>query len=207
MPNATSTTIYTIGYATKPIDVFIEQLKDHQIDVVADVRSVPYSKIFHDYHKESIFTYLKQHNIRYVYLGDELGPRSKDPKNYDDNGQIQFDRLMQAPLFKQGIERLFNGLDKGFKIALMCAEKDPATCHRSLLIGYFLERYQNAKNLEIAHIDHNGEIEQQNNLEQRLCHHHGIEQDLFMTTEERQKQAYEIQLKQTSYIKPNEGNR
>ena len=198
----TSAKIYTIGYATKALDNFIQQLKRYRIDVVADVRSVPYSKVFHDYHREAIQGALKQHGIRYVYLGDELGPRSKEPSHYDDSGQVQFDRLMQAPLFKDGIERLFNGLDKGFSIALMCAEKDPATCHRSLLIGYFLEHYQNAKKLEILHIDHFGELEQQDQLEQRLCQHHGIEMDLFMSAEERQQQAYQLQLKQTSYRKP-----
>ncbi|MCW9000781.1 MAG: DUF488 domain-containing protein, partial [Kangiellaceae bacterium] len=85
--------IFTIGYATKPIDVFIKQLKKYEINVVADVRSVPYSKVFFDYHQENITAHLKKSGIRYVYLGEELGPRSKDDDHYDDSGQVQFDRL------------------------------------------------------------------------------------------------------------------
>lgn len=197
-------TLYTIGYATKSIEDFIAQLKQYQINVVADVRSVPYSKIFHDYHRESIKSYLAQHHIRYVYLGDELGPRSKDPDHYDDIGQVQFDRLMQSTLFEQGIERLENGMQKGFSIALMCAEKDPATCHRSLLIGYFLKHHAEQypeMSMDVLHINHDGSVEKQSHLEERLCEHHGLNTDLFMTDDERKQQAYQRQLKDTSYIK------
>lgn len=194
-----STTLYTIGYATKPIDVFIAQLQQYQIDVVADVRSVPYSKVFYDYHQEAIIACLKQNNIAYTFLGDELGPRSKDPSHYDVTGQVQFDRLMQSTLFADGVARLAKGIEKGYTVALMCAEKDPATCHRSLLIGYFLTRhgYEN-----VSHINHSGEIESQISLEQRLCDIHGLDKDLFMTPEENAEQAYRLQLQKTSYRKP-----
>ena len=196
-------TLYTIGYATKPIATFIQQLKQYQITVVADVRSVPYSKRFHEYHQPAIAQHLKQHQIRYVYLGEELGPRSKDSRHYDDNGQVQFDRLMQSSLFLQGIERLLTGLDKGYAIALMCAEKDPAICHRSLLIAYFLKRHPAvATTLSLQHIDHHGELETQAALEQRLTQIHGIDTDLFMSAEEQQQLAYHQQLQKTSYRKP-----
>lgn len=197
--------LYTIGYATKSIDTFIAQLKQYHIDVVADIRSVPYSAAFYDYHQEAIAAHLKRHNIRYVYLGDELGPRSKDDEHYDDCGQVQFDRLMQSDLFRQGIERLATGLKKGFTIALMCAEKDPATCHRSLLVGYFLERYgfpsEIKSDFDILHINHDGGIEKQKVLEARLSTLNDIEIDLFRSPEEQAQQAYQLQLKNTSYRK------
>lgn len=193
--------IFTIGYATKPIEVFIQQLKQHKIGVVADVRSVPYSKVFFDYHQENIIAHLKENNIRYVYLGEELGPRSKNDDHYDEKGQVQFGRLMTAGFFKKGIERINKGLARGFNIALMCAEKDPATCHRSLLIGYYLKR-NTAMQLNIEHISHEGNIETQQELEARLTQIHDTCSDLFTTDEESQRQAYEIQLVKTSYIKP-----
>lgn len=194
-----STKLYTIGYATKPIAVFIKQLQENQINAVADIRSVPYSNRFYDYHKEAIAEHLRANGIRYAYLGDELGPRSKDPSHYDDNNQIQFDRLMQADLFKQGIQRLDEGLNKGFRIALMCAEKDAATCHRSLLVGYFLQR--NSDWL-VCHISHEGDIETQTDLEERLCTLHNLGDDLFADEDEIARQAYQRQLRKTSYIKP-----
>jgi len=194
-----SATLYTIGYATKPIDVFIDQLQHYQIDVVADVRSVPYSKVFYDYHQEAVIAHLKTNNIAYTFLGEELGPRSKEPSHYDVTGQVQFDRLMQSTLFAEGVARLDKGIRKGYTIALMCAEKDPATCHRSLLIGYFLARHGYES---VNHIDHNGEIENQTALEQRLCGIHGMDKDLFMTPEESAEKAYRLQLQKTSYRKP-----
>ena len=39
-------TLYSIGYVTKPIAVFIAQLKQYAIDAVANVRLLPYSKVF-----------------------------------------------------------------------------------------------------------------------------------------------------------------
>ena len=198
-------TLYTIGYATKPLATFIQQLKDHNIEVIADVRSVPYSKVFHDYHRESITQHLRKNNIQYVYLGEELGPRSKDDSHYDSCGQVQFDRLMQSTIFHQGIQRLENGLEKSLSIALMCAEKDPATCHRSLLLGYFLERNNlsenNGKRIHIFLIGHDSQLEKQIDLEERLAKIHNIDTDLFMSAEEKLQQAYALQLKHTSYRK------
>ncbi|GAA5316625.1 MAG: DUF488 domain-containing protein [Candidatus Pelagadaptatus aseana] len=191
--------IYTIGYATKPLPDFIAQLNKYQITAVCDVRSVPFSKRFYDYHQDAIKRSLHEAGIRYVYLGEELGPRSKDPAHYDDCNQVQFDRLMQSDHFMEGLERLRQGQEKGFTMALMCAEKDPATCHRSLLIGYAAKRLFNE---ELQHITHNGDLETQEALETRLKTLHGLEQDLFTPESELRFQAYQQQLKKTSYIKP-----
>ncbi len=156
--------LFSIGYATKAIEVFTAQLRDHTIDVVADVRSVPYSKAFHDYHRENLIQHLRRAGIRYVYLGEELGPRSPCDEHYLD-GQVQFDRLQHSTRFQHGITRLLDGLDKGFRIALTCAEKDPAVCHRSLLIAHYLRREHG---IDIQHIDHNGGIEADSVLAERL---------------------------------------
>ena len=198
--------IHTIGYATKPIDVFLSQLRHHAIDVVADIRSVPYSKAFPDYHQEAVAEHLAGSGIRYVYLGKELGPRSSDPNHYDERGQVQFDRLQCSQLFADGIERLLTGSAKGYSIALMCAEKDPARCHRSLLVGHYLVRATDDNSEQVVpaveHITYDGALESQQQLEQRLVSIHSLEQDLFLSNDEREEQAYRAQLRETSYVKP-----
>lgn len=191
--------LYSIGYATKPIDIFLQQLHQYGINAVADVRSVPFSNAFFDYHQGAIAGHLKRAGIEYVYLGSELGPRSKEDAHYDECGQVQFDRLMQAPLFQQGVQRLQLGLQRGYRIALMCAEKDPATCHRSLLIGYAL---QQQLGLELQHITHHGELESQQALAERLPQLHQLEEDLFLSRDEKLEQGYQLQLKKTSYRRP-----
>lgn len=190
--------MYTIGYATKPIDIYIDQLKTYEIDVVADVRSVPFSKRFFDYHQDALMQHLKRAGIRYVYLGKELGPRSKDDAHYDQRGQVQFDRLMASENFQSGIERLFDGDSKGYAIALTCAEKDAAICHRSLLIGWYL---QHECGLELKHIDHNGAIETQAGLEQRLQSLTETGSDMLMTAEEALDLAYRKQCLNFAYRK------
>ena len=191
--------LFTIGYATNSFATFVKHLSRHNIDVVADVRSVPYSKVFVDFHQSALVKSLPSANIKYVYLGDELGPRSKDPAHYDNSGQVQFSALMQSNLFLQGVERLNQGLAKGYNIALLCAEKDPATCHRSLLVSYYLTR---AHKVDVQHIDHDGDLESQAELEQRLIAKQDLSADLLTPQTELASLAYEQQLKLTSYRKP-----
>lgn len=190
--------LFTIGYATKPFADFVAQLKRHKVNAVADVRSVPFSKVFVDYHQTALEQSLPQHSLQYVYLGNELGPRSKDPAHYDSSGQVQFSALMGSSLFQQGIKRLNQGLAKGFNIALLCAEKDPANCHRSLLVSHYLSR---AQQLEIQHISHTGELESQTELENRLVAQQDLSADLLTSSDELTNLAYEQQLKHTSYRK------
>ncbi len=191
--------LFSIGYATKELDSFLAQLQNRGITAIADVRSVPYSKVFHNYHREALAATLRERGVHYVYLGEELGPRSKDPTHYDEQRQIQFERLQAAPLFQQGIERVFTGLDKGLNIALLCAEKDPAVCHRSLLIGqYLLDRHQ----LDVQHLDHEGEIELESALQDRLVEENGVVADMFSPPCECVRLAWVAQCRRYAYRKP-----
>lgn len=191
--------MFTIGYATKPINDFIAQLHRQHVTVVADIRSVPYSKAFFDYHQEALMLHLQNAGIRYVYLGPELGPRSRDPAHYDEANQVQFDRLMQSGLFRSGITRLFDGMNKGYSIALVCACKDPAICHRSLLVGWSLKHQFNH---ELNHILHDGGVESQTALERRLLTLTGTAPDIFTGEEAAHQLAYQRQCQACAYRKP-----
>ncbi len=193
-----SATLYSIGYATKPIEVFLAQLKQYRINAVADVRSVPFSKVFFDYHQDALRNTLHENGIRYVFLGQELGPRSKDPAHYDSNQQIRFDLLSQSELFQSGLSRLEKGWRNGWVIALLCAEKDPVDCHRSLLIGRALQtRFQ----IDLQHITHTGELELQSDLDSRLTRMHNTHNDLFCSAEEKIELAYAAQNRLKAYRK------
>ena len=191
--------LYSIGYATKPLSVFLQHLRTWEIGALADVRSVPYSKRFHDYHREPLAASLRRAGVHYVYLGDELGPRSKDPAHYDSAGQVQFERLQGSTLFKAGIDRLRNGIGKGMRIAMMCAEKDPAVCHRSLLVSRHLWA---AHEVETVHIRHDGSLESERALQQRLMELHGIGPDLLRTEAECLDLAWHAQCRRCAYRKP-----
>ena len=197
--------IHTIGYATKSIDAFVAQLRSHAIDVVADIRSVPYSNYYQDFRQETLRNHLRQQALDYVYLGRELGPRSPEPAHYDAQGQVQYERLRQSDVFAAGIRRLEQGLAKGFGIALMCAEKDPLHCHRSLLVAHHLQRMHSSNPdvpLEICHILHDGSLETQDQLEQRLVDEQAIPADLFSTDGSAYDTAYRHQTARTAWRKP-----
>ena len=191
--------LFSIGYATKPLTTFVEQLRAHDIAAIADVRSVPYSATFKEYHREALQAALKRNAIHYVYLGDELGPRSKVDSHFDASGQVQFHRLMQSELFQSGISRLKAGLEKDMNIAMLCACKDPAICHRSLLVSYYLEHECDTK---VQHIKHEGELESQAELEQRLISEQQLAADLLTPDENLKDLAYQAQVKMRSYRRP-----
>lgn len=180
--------LFSIGYATKPIGTLIDQLRAAGVTAVADIRSVPYSNAFFDYHREALQKTLKQAGIRYVWLGEALGPRSRNDAHYDAAGQVQFDRLARSTLYRGGIERVMQGLEQGFHIALLCAEKKPEVCHRSLLVGCHLLRDDD---VDIVHITHDGERRTQRELELSLASER--EGDLFATEADRIELAMKAQ--------------
>lgn len=193
-------TIFTVGHSTHEIETFIGLLKKYDITAVSDVRSSPYSRFNPQYNRESLKSNLLKNGIKYVFLGKELGARSDDPTCYQD-GKVQYDRLAKTELFQMGLERLLKG-SRDYNIALVCAEKDPIECHRTILVSRELER----KECSISHILETGEIETHDEMIERLIKgfNSGQDHNIFMTEEEIRKQAYSKQAKKIGYALPEE---
>jgi uncharacterized protein (DUF488 family) len=165
---------FSIGHSNHAIEEFVDLLKRHGITAVADVRSQPYSRRNPQFNRERLAAALKRASIAYVFVGAELGARSQDPACYE-NGQIRYARLAETALFKSGIERVLAGAQK-FSIALMCAEKEPLDCHRTLLVARALQQ----RGAEIEHILADGTIETHAATLQRLLAQQGLSgADLF----------------------------
>jgi uncharacterized protein (DUF488 family) len=154
--------IYTVGHSNHPIEKFLSLLTGNGITAIADVRSQPFSRRFPQFNKERLATTLAEHGIAYVFLGQELGARSNDETCYED-GRVQYQRLAATPLFKQGVDRVLTGAEK-YRVALMCAEKEPLDCHRTLLVSRALEQ----RGASIAHILADGNMETQAQAMTRL---------------------------------------
>jgi len=166
--------LYTVGHSNHPIEKFIGLLTANGINAVADVRSRPFSRRHPQFNKERLAAQLAQHGIAYVFLGKELGARSEDPACYED-GKVQYPRLAATAAFKTGIERVLAGAEK-FRLALMCAEKEPLDCHRTLLVSRALER----TGASIAHILADGSVEAQASTMSRLIDLVGLsKEDMF----------------------------
>lgn len=180
--------LYTIGHSTHPFGVFLELLGMHGITAVADVRSVPYSRFNPKYNRETLKKSLEDAVIAYVWLGRELGPRGHDPICYVE-AKSPYPLIEQTGLFKEGLERLRRGKEK-HRVAVVCAEKDPITCHRMILICRALRREQ----LEILHILEDGSLESLADSKRRLVKTLKLEQmGLFETEEDLVERAYDLQ--------------
>jgi uncharacterized protein (DUF488 family) len=189
--------LYTIGHSNHPIDRFIALLQQHGIDAVADVRSTPYSRFNPQFRKERLQAALADAGVRYVFLGDELGARSKDPACYDESGRVSYARLAATDLFRRGIERLLTGMQK-HRIALMCAEREPLDCHRTILVARELER----AGVSITHILADGSLEPHRHAMERLASNLKLaETDLFRTPDELIEDAYDKQGSQIAYVR------
>ena len=191
--------IYTIGHSNHPISHFVCLLQQHGIQALADVRSNPYSRFNPQFNREKLQASLAAAGgIRYVFLGEELGARSKDPTCYDEEGRVSYAKLAQTPLFRQGIDRLQTGMQQ-LRIAIMCAERNPLECHRTILVSRELEKV----GIPVTHILHDGTLEPNRHALQRLAAELKLaETDLFRSQDELIQDAYEMQGRRMGYVPP-----
>ncbi len=186
--------VYTIGHSNYSIEKFIELLTAHNVTAVADVRSHPYSCFTPQFNRERLRADLRTAEIGYVFLGLELGARADDPNCYVD-GKVQYDLLARTHLFQKGLSRLVQGANS-HRIALMCAERDPLTCHRAILVC----RHLGALGIGSKHILGDGQVESHAAALSRLLAELGlVENDLFRSRDEVVLEAYDRRGKQIAY--------
>ena len=145
--------MFAVGHSNHPLEVFLALLARHRIDAVADVRSVPRSRFAPRFDHAPLAAALREARIAYVPLVRELGLRADDPACYED-GRLRYDRVAATGRFRRGIDRIAAGAVSR-RIALMCAEKEPLDCHRTLLVARALDERRDA----VAHIHADGALE------------------------------------------------
>jgi uncharacterized protein (DUF488 family) len=157
--------LYTIGHSKHPIDKFIQLLKDHKIEVLVDVRSTPYSRFNPQFNKNALQQALQKQNIEYVYAGEDLGGRPKDPLCYKHHAipdkvgdylhEVNFSKVMKRPWFLEGIQQLLEVAGQ-HTTSILCSEENPANCHRHHLItGYLMREHPE---VTILHIRGDGSV-------------------------------------------------
>lgn len=187
--------ILTIGHSNHPIERFLELLRRNGVTAVADVRSSPFSRHNPHFGKEELQRALKDAGIAYIFLGKELGGRSPDRGCYED-GRIQYDRVARTETFREGIDRVRKGAGQ-YRIALMCAEKEPLECHRTLLVARALDKAGE----RVAHIHANGHVEPHAEAMQRLLDLVGLpREDMFRSSEELEEEAVRGQAGKVAYV-------
>lgn len=165
--------IKTIGHSNQPIERFVDLLKAGGVETLVDVRSTPYSRRFPQFGRERLATSLAIAGILYRYEGTALGGKPKDGGSYDD--------LANRPEFNDALDRLIASAAEA-TLCLMCAEKEPLDCHRTVLVS----RYLAERGVAIEHLLADGRQKPHVVLEEKLLAASGEgEPDLFTPAEDR----------------------
>lgn len=159
--------VYTVGHSNLELAELAGALKKFSIALLADVRSLPRSMRYPQFSRDNLEEGLREAGIRYLFLGDELGGRPADPKLYGSNGMVNYRARRACRDFQYGIERVVDEARSG-PLALLCAEEDPLTCHRFLLITPELA----LRGIAPLHIRKGATLETQAEAEDRLLAAH-----------------------------------
>ena len=180
--------VYTVGHSNHQPDAFVELLLQHHIGLVIDVRAQPYSAYTTWFNQEALAGLLQRYGVAYRFEGAALGARPTDPACYAE-GRVMYARVAAQPAFAAALNCAVADAGRTPTV-LMCAEADPLSCHRSILLGQTLD----ASGVDLVHIRADGALESQEQLSQRLMRERNLDQpNLFESPELRRERAYREQ--------------
>ncbi len=133
-PNAG--TVWTIGYEGAMVAEFVAALTGAGIERVIDVRALPLSRR-PGFSKSALAAELAQHGIEYVHLKPLGTPKpGRDAAKKGDRATLEAVYAGQLELPEaQGAAARMRDLIAEKRSALMCFERSPDMCHRTLLLA------------------------------------------------------------------------
>ena len=126
--------IYTIGYEATDVNRFVETLQAVGVTMLADVRAIALSRK-QGFSKKSLQLRLKENGIGYshfVDLGDPKPGREAARAGKLDAFRKIYARHLSLASSAAALKTL-SELASSQPTCLLCFERDPATCHRSLI--------------------------------------------------------------------------
>jgi uncharacterized protein (DUF488 family) len=186
--------ILSIGHSTHPWDQFLALLRGANVTAVADVRSAPYSRRAPQFSRDALIPRLREAGVAYVFLGKELGGRPADRRLFCE-GVVDYERVAATANFTAGLDRVIAGASR-YRIALMCAEREPLECHRCLLVSRRLRE----RGIGIGHILADGKIQSHGEIEARLLAIAKADaDDMFEPQADRLARAYRAYARKAAY--------
>lgn len=172
--------IYTIGHLPSlTLSDFMIYLKKYGINCVVDIRELLDNSAMGKFSRDNLNLMLKDNGIFYMSFVEELGRMNASVRN--SRGIPVYDKVIVTEHFKRGIERLENGMQKGFTIVILGMYSSPANCTRFTITG----RYLNELGYSVYHIFSDGNAVGQTVMEEKL-------QLLSDNRRRRQKQAWNL---------------
>jgi len=169
--------IWSIGHSNISFADFFARLNSQKIELVADVRSMPYSRFTPHFNRENLEQLLREVNVEYMFMGESLGGRPPETDLYDSDGHVLYRELAKNFRFNSGLEQLCITAETK-RVAMMCSEESPEHCHRRLLIGRVLF----GQGVDVLHIHGNLKVRSDSELRKVYGPHEvvtlfGVEED------------------------------
>ena len=144
------TSIFTVGHSNLSFMKFLSLIQENNINHIIDIRSIPYSRNAPWSNKSRLAELLKPFRIQYTYLGHKLGGKMKTIHQVPN---VQAAALQQS--YDEAIQVLLQ-LSMRDNLVLLCAEGDPANCHRQ----HFIAQTLLDSGSKVLHILKNGAIKE-----------------------------------------------
>ncbi|MFT4063609.1 DUF488 family protein [Paraburkholderia sp.] len=148
---------FTIGHSTRPLQEFIDLLKGSEIEVLADVRSIPRSRTNPQFNRDTLPAALAPAHIDYVHLaalGGRRGTRKNEapsPNTYWTHPAFRnYADYAMSDAFRDGLAQLL-ALGHRQRCAIMCSEAVWWRCHRRIITDYLLMHHETVLHIMDAH--------------------------------------------------------
>ncbi len=134
--------IHTVGHGRRDLAAFLALLSPLGLRVLVDVRARPRSSRLPHFCREPLAEALAEIGVHYVFEGEDLGglrPEAADSRHtaLQPGGLRAYADHMESARFRAAAARLL-ALACAAPLAVLCAERFPGDCHRSLLADYLL---------------------------------------------------------------------
>ena len=142
--------IYTIGYQGRRFMEFVTTLRAHDIRTVVDIRGGPVSARVSTFHDAVLPSALARATVNYIPM-HELGiPHGEYSETADDHSCAEVFKSYRSKLkrSKRGVVKALVGVVVESPTALMCVERNAATCPRCILAEVLAE----TTGLEVVHL-------------------------------------------------------
>jgi uncharacterized protein (DUF488 family) len=154
--------VYTVGHSHHSLEHLLSLLREHEIELLIDVRSRPGARHAPHFNKNRLEGELASAPVDYLWLGEKLGGRPDDEQLYDSQGYALYEPMSKQEWFMKAIGQAEYEAERR-PTALLCLE-EPERCHRYHLLGKLLAQ----RELEVLHIRRDGVVETQAQVAERV---------------------------------------
>lgn len=136
--------LYTIGYGGRSKEQFQNILKENDIGLIIDIRARPtgFRGCYTNYNDKTkgIEKMLHKAGIKYIWY-EKLGNKFRFSKDWEEM-EMRYTRYLNE--IRESLVQFFESIHEQIEcsstrkgICIMCAEKNPERCHRSIVAKFF----------------------------------------------------------------------